>query len=37
VSLDVALHPTGERHWDTAAGLLAPVLDLLHDTPGGFR
>lgn len=35
VSLDVALNPTGERHWRTAAGLLAPVLDLLFDTPAG--
>lgn len=35
VSLDVALHPTGERHWKTAAGLLAPVLDLLLDAPEG--
>lgn len=35
VSLDVALHPTGERHWETAAGLLAPVLELLLDTPDG--
>jgi len=35
VSLDVALHPTGERHWATAAGLLAPVLDLLFDAPDG--
>lgn len=33
VSLDVALHPTGERHWGTAAGLLAPVLELLLDAP----
>ncbi|KWX69064.1 5'/3'-nucleotidase SurE, partial [Mycobacterium sp. NAZ190054] len=35
VSLDVALHPTGERHWTTAAGLLAPVLELLLDAPDG--
>ncbi|MCV7435206.1 5'/3'-nucleotidase SurE [Mycolicibacterium bacteremicum] len=35
VSLDVALHPTGERYWDTAAGLVAPVLDLLRDAPAG--
>ncbi|KUI33528.1 5'/3'-nucleotidase SurE [Mycobacterium sp. IS-1496] len=35
VSLDVALHPTGERYWKTAAGLLAPVLDLLFDAPDG--
>lgn len=33
VSLDVALYPTGDRHWDTAAGLLAPVLELLFDAP----
>jgi 5'-nucleotidase len=33
VSLDVALHPTGERHWATAAGLVAPVLELLLDAP----
>ena len=33
VSLDVALHPTGERHWGSAAGLLAPVLRLLLDAP----
>lgn len=33
VSLDVALHPTGERHWETAAGLVAPVLELLLDAP----
>ena len=25
VSLDVALHPTGERHWETVAGLVAPI------------
>ncbi|WP_158168961.1 5'/3'-nucleotidase SurE [Mycolicibacterium smegmatis] len=31
VSLDVALHPTGERYWESAAGLLAPVLDLLFE------
>ncbi|BCI56146.1 5'/3'-nucleotidase SurE [Mycolicibacterium litorale] len=35
VSLDVALHPTGERHWKTAAGLVAPVLELLFDAPHG--
>lgn len=36
VSLDVALHPTGERrHWETAAGLIAPVLELLFDAPDG--
>jgi 5'-nucleotidase len=33
VSLDVALHPTDERHWETAAGLVAPVLKLLLDAP----
>ncbi|CAJ1511106.1 5'/3'-nucleotidase SurE [[Mycobacterium] burgundiense] len=33
VSLDVALHPSGERHWDTAAGLVAPVLELLLEAP----
>ncbi len=33
VSLDVALRPTGERYWGTAAGLLAPVLELLLDAP----
>ena len=33
VSLDVALKPTGERCWDSAAGLLAPVLELLLDAP----
>ncbi|TFV56608.1 5'/3'-nucleotidase SurE [Mycobacterium sp. PS03-16] len=35
VSLDVALHPEGERYWETAAGLVAPVLELLFDTPDG--
>jgi 5'-nucleotidase len=35
VSLDVALHPTGERHWETAAGLIAPALELLFDAPDG--
>ena len=35
VSLDVALHPTGERHWNTAAGLLTPVLELLLAAPDG--
>lgn len=35
VSLDVALHPTGERHWATAGGLLAPVLELLLGAPDG--
>lgn len=33
VSLDVPLYPSGERHWDTAAGLVAPVLELLLDAP----
>lgn len=35
VSLAVALHPTGERHWTTAAGLVAPALELLFDAPDG--
>lgn len=35
VSLNVALHPTGERYWETAAGLIAPVLDLLLEAPDG--
>lgn len=33
VSLDVALRPSGQRHWATAAGLVAPVLQLLLDAP----
>ncbi len=33
VSLDVALYPTGERHWATAAGLLVPVLELVLEAP----
>lgn len=33
VSLDVELHPTGERYWESPAGLLAPVLDLLFEAP----
>ncbi|WP_422741979.1 5'/3'-nucleotidase SurE [Mycobacterium sp. WMMD1722] len=33
VSLNVALYPSGERHWHTAAGLVAPVLELLLDAP----
>lgn len=33
VSLDVALHPSGDRYWDTAAGLVAPVLELLLEAP----
>lgn len=35
VSLDVALHPHGDRHWDAAAGVLPPVLELLRDAPTG--
>lgn len=35
VSLDVAMHPTGERQWATAGRLLAPVLELLLDAPDG--
>lgn len=35
VSLDVALHPTGERYWDSATAVLPPVLDLLLDAPEG--
>ncbi len=35
VSLDVALHPTGERHWDSAAQLVGPVLELLLEAPEG--
>ena len=35
VSLDVALRPDGARYWDTAAGLLAPVLELLFASPDG--
>ncbi|CAN5553452.1 5'/3'-nucleotidase SurE [soil metagenome] len=33
VSLDVALHPVGERQWGSAAALVAPVLALLLDAP----
>jgi 5'-nucleotidase len=33
VSLDVPLYPTGERHWETAADLVAPVLELLLAAP----
>ncbi len=33
VSLDVALYPTGERHWASAAGLLAPVLEMVFEAP----
>ena len=35
VSLDVALHPTGERHWDAADELFPGVLQLLLDAPSG--
>jgi len=35
VSLDVALHPTGERYWESAAAVLPPVLDLLLNSPEG--
>jgi 5'-nucleotidase len=35
VSLDVALHPTGERHWDAADALFPRVLELLLDAPAG--
>ncbi|MGV0838349.1 5'/3'-nucleotidase SurE [Mycolicibacterium thermoresistibile] len=35
VSLDVALYPSGERHWQTAADVVIPVLDLLLDAPDG--
>ena len=35
VSLDVALHPTGERHWDAADELFPRVLELLLDAPAG--
>jgi 5'-nucleotidase len=35
VSLDVALHPTGRRHWDAADELFPRVLDLLLDAPPG--
>ena len=35
VSLAVGLHPTGEPHWDSAAAVLPPVLDLLLDSPEG--
>jgi 5'-nucleotidase len=33
VSLDVALHPTGERYWDAADDLFPQVLDLLLEAP----
>ena len=35
VSLDVALHPSGERYWESATSVLPPVLDLLLDSPVG--
>jgi 5'-nucleotidase len=35
VSLDVALHPTGERNWDSAEAVLPAVFDLLLDSPDG--
>jgi 5'-nucleotidase len=35
VSLDVALHPTGERHWDAADEVFPRVLELLLDAPAG--
>jgi 5'-nucleotidase len=35
VSLDVALHPTGERYWDSATAVLPPVFDLLLGSPEG--
>ncbi len=35
VSLDVALHPGGERHWETAAAVVPRVLDLLRGSPAG--
>lgn len=33
VSLDVALHPTGDRHWDSVDDVLARVLDMLLAAP----
>ncbi|WP_433559912.1 5'/3'-nucleotidase SurE [Pseudonocardia xinjiangensis] len=33
VSLDVALHPTGDRHWDAVDGVLGRVLELLLAAP----
>ena len=33
VSLDVALHPTGERHWDAVDDVLARVLELIRTAP----
>lgn len=35
VSLDVALHPTGERHWAAAVPLVEQALELLRGTPRG--
>jgi 5'-nucleotidase len=35
VSLDVALHPTGDRQWDAVTGHVRRVLDLLLDSPPG--
>jgi 5'-nucleotidase len=35
VSLDVSLHPSGQRNWDAADELFPRVLDLLLDAPPG--
>ena len=35
VSLDVALHATGERYWGSATAVFPPVLELLLDSPEG--
>jgi 5'-nucleotidase len=35
VSLDVALHPTGERHWEAVEAHFPGVLKLLLDSPPG--
>ncbi|HYH30332.1 MAG TPA: 5'/3'-nucleotidase SurE [Pseudonocardia sp.] len=35
VSLDVALHPTGDRHWDAADDVFPRVLELLLDASPG--
>jgi 5'-nucleotidase len=35
VSLDVALHPTGERHWSSAVPLVGRALELLRGAPAG--
>lgn len=35
VSLDVGLHPTGERHWDAAGPLVEHALGLLRTAPAG--